>query len=330
MGDLNVNYGMFLGLVHDTTGGWTSPVLAAVSGGPDSMLLMRWLHQSEILAGVVHVNHQLRGDESEADAEFVQQECAKLGVPCHVVVAPVKHDPGNLENNARDARYRAFEEVATQLNAKYVATGHTYDDQVETVLHRLIRGTGLSGLGGIPISRVLNGIAIIRPMLMTERAVVLSELELLRQPYRIDTSNSDPRFTRNRIRHELLPLLRTFNPKVDEAIRNVAVQAEEYANHQRRIAEELLQGAELPRSLQVVVLSLEKLKLIEENKLDYIQRLIWEREHWPKGEMSIGHWVMLKVFVRGGTGSFDLPGGLRCERRGNVILIGPRAALLGR
>jgi tRNA(Ile)-lysidine synthase len=330
MGDLNVNYAMFISLLDEIAADETSHVLAAVSGGPDSMLLMRWLHQLERLAGVVHINHQLRGDDSEADAEFVKEQCAKLDVPCHVVVAPVFSEPGNLENNARDARYRAFEEIATKMNVKYAATGHTSDDQTETILHRLIRGTGLAGVSGIPTSRDLNSITIIRPLLMTERHVVLSELENLQQTYRIDSSNSDPRFTRNRVRHELLPLLRTFNPKVDRAIQNVAWQAHQYSKHLEHVVEALLQEVELPRSLHVVVLSLEKLKLIEQSKLGYIQQLIWEREHWPMGEMSIRHWVMLTFYVRGGKEPFDLPGKIRIEPRGNVVLIGPRAAILGR
>ena len=330
MGDFNANYAMFLILLDEITADDTSPVLAAVSGGPDSMLLMRWLHRLQRLAGVVHVNHQLRGDESDADAEFVKEQCAWLGVPCHVVVAPVFSEPGNLENNARDARYRAFEEVATKLNVKSVATGHTADDQTETILFRLIRGTGLAGLSGIPMSRVLNGITIVRPLLMTERHVVLIELNQLGQAYRIDTSNSDHRFTRNRIRHELLPLLRTFNPKVEEAIRAAGAQAAQFAEHQERVAKEVLQDVELPRSLQVVVLNLQKLLLIEQKKLPNIMRNIWEREHWPAGEMGIGHWCSLTVYAKGAKSPIDLPGGLRIERRNNVILIGPRAAILGR
>ncbi len=329
MGDFNLNYVLFLNSLQEITADLTSPVLAAVSGGPDSMLLMRWLHETELLAGVVHVNHQLRGAESEADAEFVQQECAKLDVPCYVVVAPVFSEPGNLENNARDARYRAFEEIATKLNLKYVATGHNSNDHIETILHRLIRGTGLAGLSGIPATRVINAITVIRPLLWTGRHAVLSELESLQQPYRIDTSNSDPRFTRNRIRNELLPLLNTFNPKVDEAIRNVAAQAEDYAQHQRRIADALLQEIELPRSLQIVVLGLDKLKLIELRKLPYIMQHIWERELWPKGDMSLGHWHTLIYYADNGSKPFDLPGKIRIERRGNVVLIGPRAAILG-
>ena len=308
----------------------TAPVLAAVSGGPDSMFLMRWLHGKKALAGVVHVNHQLRGEDSEADATFVKEQCAKLDVPCHIVVAPVVSEPGNLENNARNARYRAFEEIAKKLSVRYVATGHTSDDHTETILFRLIRGTGLAGLRGIPLTRIINHITIIRPILIYERQMILRELEKLDQAYRTDKSNVDPRHTRNRIRHELLPLLRTFNPKIDYSLQNIAIQADQFAYRQECFAKELLDEVELPRSQLVVVLSFQKLLLIDEKKLPYIMQFIWEREFWPEGDMQVLHWNHLNNYVGGERKPFDLPGGLRIERRGNVILIGPRAAILGR
>src|SRR5690606_24443286 len=125
----------------------------------------------------------------------------------------------NLEQVAREERYAWLARVAAEEGAGWVATGHTADDQAETVLHRLLRGTGLRGLRGIAARRELRpGIWLLRPLLHLGRADVLAYLGALGQDYRRDSSNLDPRFTRNRIRSELLPLLRTFNPDVTRAL----------------------------------------------------------------------------------------------------------------
>ena len=128
----------------------SEPGVVAVSGGADSVALLRALHTCHAALTVAHVNHQLRGEESDADEAFVRDLCAALGVECRVrsvdVTALAAGD--NLESTARRVRYEFFTEVANEVGAAWVATAHTADDQAETVLHRLIRGTGLQGLGG--------------------------------------------------------------------------------------------------------------------------------------------------------------------------------------
>ena len=133
------------------------PGVVAVSGGADSVALLRALHACGVSLTVAHVNHCLRGSDSDADEAFVRALCESLGVPCRVksvdVAALAAGD--NLESTARGVRYAFFAEVAAEVSAAWVATAHTADDQAETVLHRLIRGTGLQGLRGIAASMVL-------------------------------------------------------------------------------------------------------------------------------------------------------------------------------
>ena len=197
-------------------------VLVAVSGGADSVGLLRALaalHRGDRRNLVVaHFNHQLRSEESDRDQEFVQALAGRLGFACQVgTCRPSSAATRSLsEVAARQERYRFLTALADQLGARYVATGHTADDQAETILHRVIRGTGIGGLSGIPRSRRLSQLTtLIRPLRDLRRRQVLSYLEHLGQPFTNDTTNTQLAFTRNRIRLDLIPQLeRDFNPRV--------------------------------------------------------------------------------------------------------------------
>ncbi|MEK6695502.1 MAG: tRNA lysidine(34) synthetase TilS, partial [Nitrospirota bacterium] len=198
-------------------------VLVAVSGGADSVCLLTLLHEMRervLLPGIelriAHVNYGLRGDESEEDEAFVRELGAKLGVPvdCERVRLMPKSG-GTLQSRARDARYAFFGRLLREHGMTAVATGHTADDQAETVLLWLMRGAGTSGLTGIPVKRAGG---IIRPLLGVTRQQVLDYLAFRGVPYRSDSSNGTPRYRRNRIRQEILPALRSLNPRIVEAL----------------------------------------------------------------------------------------------------------------
>jgi tRNA(Ile)-lysidine synthase len=197
-------------------------VLVAVSGGPDSVALLAALTELEGGArriGVAHVNHHLRGSESDRDQAFVARLAARFGCEFHTVDATVR-GRANLEERAREARYRALGAIAAHEGFGCIATGHTLDDQAETVLQRVIRGAGVGGLGGIRPKRADR---VVRPLLDVTRAEVLAYLRKRKLGYRVDGSNALSRFTRNRIRHRLLPLLeRLFNPAVRTALARLA------------------------------------------------------------------------------------------------------------
>jgi tRNA(Ile)-lysidine synthase len=196
-------------------------VLVAVSGGADSVGL---LHALSTLAGelalrltVIHVDHGLRPD-SAADAAFVETLARDHGLPCVVERIAVTRG-GSLEARAREARYSVLRRHAARLGADRVALGHTADDQAETVLMRLIEGAGPRGLAGIPPVRG----PYIRPLIEMRRAEIVAELTRAGLAWREDPSNRDTRFLRNRIRHELLPLLAsTYNPAIVPALARAA------------------------------------------------------------------------------------------------------------
>ncbi len=224
-----------VGAAVDSFGAAGHRVVVAVSGGPDSTSLLVALHElrrkglADIAAA--HVNHALRGAESDDDEQFVRELCGNLRVPLVCRRLPVPLDAADrqegIEAAARRLRRGFFGEAAIELNARFVATAHTADDQAETVLHRIIRGTGLAGLTGIPPRReFIPGVSLIRPLLGIRRAEVLEFLAATGQPAREDRSNRDLRFTRNRVRHELLPYLAEhFNPQAAESLVRLACQS---------------------------------------------------------------------------------------------------------
>lgn len=208
-------------------------VLVAVSGGADSTALLDALvrlRESDQLAVTVlaaHLNHQLRGEESDEDERFIRELAARLGAPIFTeridVGAQARAAKQNLEATARRLRYDFLRRVAEQNRVNFVLTAHTQDDQAETILMRLLRGAGAEGLRGIHEFLPLGGQAkLIRPMLGVTRAEVIEHCEHYGLVFRADSSNVDPGFTRNRIRGELLPLLRDFNPRVEEALSRTA------------------------------------------------------------------------------------------------------------
>ena len=214
-------------------------ICCAVSGGADSTALLLLLHMANsqprnalgVGLSAVHINHSLRGEESLADQTFVEDLCARLQVPLHIrTVETATHAATHretLEEAARNVRYAHFRALIGSGDANAVLTAHTLDDQAETVLMKLLRGAWTEGLAGIsPIFELPNG-RILRPLLATPRADLRAFLTEQNQPWREDSSNSDETFTRNRIRHTVLPVLRAENPGIDHTLANLAEVARE-------------------------------------------------------------------------------------------------------
>lgn len=207
---------------------WAQPVVVGVSGGADSIALADALarsHQTQLT--IAHLNHLLRLEESDADAEFVEGFANNRGLRfvCERIdVAGTAADQGrNLEAVAREVRYDFLTRAARTVGAGIVCTAHTRDDQIETILMRIIRGTGPEGLRGIHARRELDeGLALIRPLLEVSRSEVIEHCQHRGLRFRSDSSNGDLDLMRNRVRLELLPQLRSFNPRLDEAVLRMA------------------------------------------------------------------------------------------------------------
>ena len=199
-----------------------SSVLCAVSGGADSMCLLHWLNELrevyDFSLFAAHYEHGLRGEESLRDAEFTKNACTDIGIPCtvgngDVAAYAAKHKMG-LEDAARTLRYRFLEKTADDLGCDRIATAHTMNDNAETVLMNLCRGAGTRGLSGIPPVRG----RLIRPLLQTSREEIDDYLREHNIAHVEDSSNESDAFTRNRIRHQVIPLLIEENPSFLNAV----------------------------------------------------------------------------------------------------------------
>lgn len=211
-------------------------ILVSVSGGPDSVTLLSILQELaptwRLTLHAAHINHELRGEESEEDARFVARLCDRFGIPLHCERVPMakpgaKTHRSSLQERAREARYQVLQRLSQALAADRVALGHQADDQAETLLMWMLRGAGTAGLAGIPSIRES---LFIRPLLGISRDAILQYLWSRELPFRLDSSNAKPVYMRNRIRQELLPAMRRFNPAVVESLaRQAAILREEDA-----------------------------------------------------------------------------------------------------
>lgn len=207
-----------------------SRILVAVSGGVDSMVLLHVLHSLAADRGwklsVAHLNHQLRGRSGEADARFVKTQCQRLGLSCVTgrgdVKSLAKRQKVSIEMAARELRHRFLARTARQRKCSVIALAHQADDQAELVLLRLLRGSGSEGLGGMSLvgrSQAAPAIRLIRPLLEVSRERIVAFAGKAGIAFREDHTNANPLFLRNRIRHELLPLLRQhYQPAVDRIL----------------------------------------------------------------------------------------------------------------
>lgn len=311
---------------------WASELgVVAVSGGADSVALCCSLLEAQTPAGIViaHLNHQLRGAESDADEDFVRTLAARLCKTFYAGSCPVQELGGNLEATARKVRYEWLTRLAKETGAGWIATGHTADDQAETILHRLIRGSGISGLRGIAGARTasefLEIVPVVRPLLSQTRSEVLAFLVSRGQPFRTDSSNADLTFTRNRIRAELLPLLRTFNPNIVDTLCRLANQAEEQTEWMETQTRKLLQSAELPRAGGTIVLDTEKLSDRTETEIRALLREVWHREHWPVNAMTFEHWKRAAAIALRILPAADFPDGVHIRLAGKVVQLRRRS-----
>jgi tRNA(Ile)-lysidine synthase len=319
-----------------------SHVVLGVSAGPDSVAMLRAVLAIKADCGgkgrlfVAHFNHAARGADADADQIWLESLCRQLNLPLEAAragPAAVESHGDGWEAAARKARYDFLLRTAERLGARFVAVAHTADDQVETVLHRILRGTGLAGLVGIRPSRQLSpSVALVRPLLGLTRREVLAYLSDISQDYRIDPTNNDTRWTRNRLRHELLPLLReSYNSAVDEALRRLAVQADEAQEALVGVAEQLAgdcvafeRGPQPTPSGNAVRVRIDCRGICGApvNLIRELCRAAWRDAGWPMQAMGFDEWQAIAELVqRQRHTSINLPGGMRAWRENEVVVL---------
>jgi tRNA(Ile)-lysidine synthase len=219
-------------------------IVVAVSGGPDSVALLHILFllspKWRLRLVVAHVNHRFRGSESEREADFTAGLAARLGIPFQLgdidVPAYIQATGLNGQDAARQLRYAFLHETASSFGAGKIALAHHADDQAETVLMRVIRGTGVSGLSGMPLRRKENNLELIRPLLRNNKSELLAYCDRHGLEYCTDSSNATRKYTRNRIRLDVMPQLKAFNPMLTESLNRLAITAAEEDDFMERAA----------------------------------------------------------------------------------------------
>lgn len=315
-------------------------VLVAVSGGPDSVCMLRVLHNLKDILKIqlhaAHLDHGLRGGGSEAEAKYVGELTAKLGIPCSIEKRDVeqwhKQSKTSLEEAAREVRYGFLGEVAREVGATRVAVGHTRDDQVETTLMHYLRGAGIQGLRGllaaapIPYGNKEDGIWVVRPLLKASRqetAAYCQEHDL--NPC-CDPSNSDTKFLRNRIRLELIPLLRQYNPEIDDALVRLADLAGEDADF---IDEQAAAACNSIATSEGCLTCLDsgKLRSLPLALQRRVFRIVLEQSYGSLRDIQASHVEALVRLLFGNTGKcVHLPGGVMATNERNRIVVAGQGA----
>lgn len=305
-------------------------VLIAVSGGPDSVFLLRSLHvlKSKLKIKditVCHIDHGLRGKESKGDSLFVRKLSAELGVKFfekRIRLKEEKRKGLSTEEYGREVRYKFYRDIAAKIGAGVVATGHTLDDQAETVLMRIIKGSALKGIVGIPPVRCEDRVRFIRPLLGLDKKEIRESLDAEGAAYRIDSTNLENIYFRNTVRNDIIPFLERYNPRLKRVLFNLAEHLREdfeFIEEERmRLKKDILGvkkrgGAEIELKkivVQPVALQKEILRDALESSGGEVKRL------------SFRHWKDMERFIkynRQGS-SLDLPGGIRLSRTASALV----------
>jgi len=298
-------------------------IVVAVSGGADSVALLHLLAQLraawDLTLHIAHLDHRLRAASAD-DAEFVRALGTRWNISTTVeakdVAAACAREGWSLEEGARRVRYAFLLDVARRCEADTIATAHTADDQAETVLMRLLRGTGLMGLRAIPMKRRLEACWIVRPLLEIWRREILEYLQAAGVTHRDDATNADPRFVRNRIRHELLPLLeRDYNPNIKRALAQIAEQSHwDYAYLQDAAGRQWKRTVKVrPREVDLSIAAFRHQPPALQRQL--LRRAI-EQVTGDARAFEFRHWMEIqRLFLERPVGTLlDLPGGIQLRR----------------
>ncbi len=306
-------------------------VLLGVSGGPDSVTLLYlfcWLNEQSgwsVPLHVAHLNHRLRGAEADGDAAFVAELARHLRLPVVVDTADVagraQAESLSIEQAGRVCRYEFFERICLLKSLQVVALAHHADDNAETILHRIIRGTGTQGLAGIRPRRPLregSDIRIVRPLLAFRRTEIEDYLRNRGIEYRQDASNLSEQHTRNRIRNEVLPFLRErFNPQIEEALIRLGEQARAINAYLAETSERTLDAFVIEHNDCELVLHCPPLVRKPRAIQTQLIRRALLKMGFPEGELTFGHLNAVADLAAGqdGSKSLDLPGGFKAVRR---------------
>ena len=269
---------------------------------------------------VGHVNHRTRGAESDEDSKFVKLLAKKSGLDFYESVCHNSQQQEPSEESLRNFRYEQLLELAAKLGARYIVTGHNFDDQVETILFRIFRGTGIAGLAGIPKQRLANeSVTIVRPLLDSTREQIIHYLHEIGQSYRTDCSNADSKFARNYLRNELLPELKArFGDSVSESIARLGSQASEFIDYLDEETEDFSETV-IERTQSSLELNCHQLKRYSPIVIRHGLIRIWTEQNWPRQSMTFQWWQKITQAIQSESDLvLNLPCSIRFEKTADI------------
>ncbi len=304
-------------------------LIVAVSGGCDSVALLHCLQLLRKRTGgsgesiALYCNHNTR-DACAAEADFVQQLARQLN--CQYATTnfqDASNNEGPSENQLREFRYDSFVQTAQKFGARYVVTAHHADDQLETILFRIFRGTGLSGLTGVPRIRTDGDISFVRPLLDIRKCELQKLLVDFDQPFCQDDSNLESVYTRNYLRNEILPAVRhRFGPQSEDAILRLGDQAAEIQQFLDSIAEPIFEKSVSSRDGKASV-ELDGWSSQHSIIVSQLVRLLWKRMELPEREMTRHKWRQVSQLIMDPNppASLQLPGNVTLSRIGDKLIV---------
>lgn len=306
-------------------------VIVAVSGGPDSVALLEVLNKLKkkwhLFLHIAHLNHMLRKDESDNDDAFVKELAKKLKLPITCKSIEVRDFAReaklSLEEAAREARYNFLLNLARENRAPKIALGHNQDDQAETVLMRFLRGSGLSGLRGIPAKREMDGCIIIRPLIRVRRSEILNFLSARNLPFRTDSSNLKNLYFRNRVRNTLLPSLeKNFNPNIKTLLVNFAANISEDFDFLEKMGQSRFKAVRADSPGTEVAIKVKKFFSLHRALQKLVARSAIKELKGNVRRIDYRHWKELEDLLesRPKNSIVDLPGGVSVVKKGERLV----------
>jgi len=326
-----LTYSAFLKRIKDTIKHYDmlhpgDRVLVAVSGGPDSVCLLRVLlsiKNMDLELVVGNLDHGIRKRGSKADSAFVKKISKELGLPFvykELNLNACKKKKLSIEEKARAARYSFLVSAAKKYNCGIIATGHTLDDQAETAVMRFILGSSLKGMSGIPPVRYENGLKIVRPLIRTEKKEIIQQLHAEGWPYREDHTNRDTKYFRNSIRHEVLPFLEKYNPKIRRSLANLSDTMREDAAFLDAAKQKVFPGCVRsdigPTKVKAKDMILQPAALRKE-----VFKELFTRAGGNVKKLTYRHWMDMDYFIRTGKAgkSLNFPGVTVAKQKDDII-----------
>lgn len=298
-------------------------VIVGVSGGPDSLALLHVLmslrHELGLKLSAAHFNHRIRR-QADRDEHFVRVHAEKLQIPFFCGQAST-HPPshGSLEDWARQERYKFFKRVVLQTKADAIALGHTADDLAETVLMRIIRGSGLQGLAGMEHQRNINGISIIRPFLGIQKKDLYNYLKSSQIPYCIDRTNLKTDFFRNKIRLELLPhLIKEYNPNMMGVLIHLSdTSSMDYSFLETQALHIWKKNVSV--KFPLVSMNLKEVRQWDPAMRRIIIRMAYEKLKGDLNQLTFDHVLAVENIILNGNQLAQLPAGILVEKRKQML-----------